>query len=195
MQEKIFYHGSNDIIKNPDLKHSRVDIDFGVGFYLTEDNMMAKKWACSKATSVVNNYKIDITGLSIYRFQLDQEWLEYVRANRLYEDHLQGILEQYEHYDILIGPTVEDKLYNTIQDYLDEEIDAETAVRYLNVAKHSEQIVLKTEKAISHVYYQSHTKIMNPEKREIQIQSRNEKQEALKELNALKRQNIGRKQR
>ena len=31
----IVYHGSWLEVKNPDLKHSRSDVDFGKGFYVT----------------------------------------------------------------------------------------------------------------------------------------------------------------
>lgn len=29
------YHSSNCIVKKPDTKHSRKDLDFGIGFYVT----------------------------------------------------------------------------------------------------------------------------------------------------------------
>lgn len=77
-----FFHGSRERITNPDLIHSRVDIDFGQGFYLTQDINMAEKWAVTKATPIINSYKFTGYGLSIYEFELNKEWLEFVKANR-----------------------------------------------------------------------------------------------------------------
>ncbi len=43
----IVYHGSWLEVKNPDLKHSRSDVDFGKGFYVTPLRDQAVKW-CGK---------------------------------------------------------------------------------------------------------------------------------------------------
>lgn len=40
--------------ENPDLDNSREDVDFGVGFYTTQNKEMAKKWASSKRKSTIN---------------------------------------------------------------------------------------------------------------------------------------------
>ena len=81
----LCYHGSRQIVEHPDLLYSRNDIDFGVGFYMTSDETMAKKWACNKHSSYLNVYQLDISNLNIYNFDADQEWLEYCVANRFQE--------------------------------------------------------------------------------------------------------------
>lgn len=43
----ILYHGSCQIIKEPDLMHSRSNVDFGRGFYVTPLHEQATKW-CEK---------------------------------------------------------------------------------------------------------------------------------------------------
>ena len=48
---KTLYHGSNVEVKRGDFSKSREDIDFGIGFYLTEDERMAKKWEPRHAVS------------------------------------------------------------------------------------------------------------------------------------------------
>lgn len=163
---KLLFHGTNVIIKEPDLKHSDEDIDFGIGFYLTQDERMAKKWASRKQNSIVNSYHIDSSNLKAYHFNLDKEWLEYVRANRVVSSDSQKIKQKYEEYDILIGPTADDSLYDTIQEYLDEEISAETAIKYLNVAGYSEQIVIKSEKAIQNLQFYQYKEIRGFDKKQ-----------------------------
>ena len=45
----IFYHGSDVIVKNPDILHSYHHLDFGVGFYVTSVKEQAERWAKRKA--------------------------------------------------------------------------------------------------------------------------------------------------
>ena len=57
----IVYHGSTEIIKNPDVLHSKKYLDFGKGFYITTFENQAKKWAVRKGmrqekTAIVNVY-------------------------------------------------------------------------------------------------------------------------------------------
>ena len=80
----ILYHGTGATFENPDLDNSREDVDFGVGFYTTQNKEMAKKWASSKRKSTINTYSFNrISDLKIYTFKLDEEWLDFVINNRL----------------------------------------------------------------------------------------------------------------
>ena len=139
------YHGSSREVEFPDLSYSRTDIDFGVGFYLIEDKQMANKWACNKQVSVVNTYELDLNGLKVYEFTADKEWLEYCVTNRNTGKQPASFLK----YDVLIGPTVDDKLFNTIDMYSDGLLSTEETIKILNCMNYSNQIVLKTQSAIN----------------------------------------------
>ncbi|VUX20432.1 Uncharacterised protein [[Ruminococcus] torques] len=39
----IVYHGSTEIIKNPDVLHSKKYLDFGKGFYITTFSLLLLK--------------------------------------------------------------------------------------------------------------------------------------------------------
>ena len=59
----IAYHGSTEIIKNPDVVHSKKYLDFGRGFYITTFEKQARKWAVRKGmrqekTPIVNVYEL-----------------------------------------------------------------------------------------------------------------------------------------
>lgn len=59
----ILYHGSYLEIKSPDLEHSRKNLDFGCGFYLTPIYEQAVKW-CEKfkrrgKNGIVSRYEFD----------------------------------------------------------------------------------------------------------------------------------------
>lgn len=41
----ILYHGTNDYFSRIDLSKSRIGKDFGIGFYLTTDELVARRQA------------------------------------------------------------------------------------------------------------------------------------------------------
>ena len=59
------YHGSTEIIKNPDVLHSYRPLDFGKGFYVTSNKEQAKVWAKRKGVileskkSIVNIFEMN----------------------------------------------------------------------------------------------------------------------------------------
>ena len=86
------YHGSNVVVRNPQILQTDRRLDFGTGFYLTSSFEQASRWAqlttqrrgCGKETVSVFLFDESIAGaLSILRFEkAEREWLEYVTANR-----------------------------------------------------------------------------------------------------------------
>lgn len=55
----VLYHGSNMAVEQPDLNHSKTNLDFGAGFYTTSDLDQAKRWAVSttrRRGTVKNQY-------------------------------------------------------------------------------------------------------------------------------------------
>lgn len=140
------YHGSNAIIKKPDLSRGRKNIDFGQGFYLTTEKSMAKKWACGRYTESphVSEYYLSLQEMTIYFFGYNQIWLDYIICNRL-ERELPEKLKFLEDVDILMGPIVDDKLFKIIELYEQGFLSANIAVKLLTCLGYSEQVVLKSE--------------------------------------------------
>lgn len=90
----ILYHGSYLAIENQDLLHSRPNLDFGKGFYLTSIREQAVKW-CGKFVKrekqgVISNYIFDeelFQRLKVLRFDsYSEEWLEFILACRSGKD-------------------------------------------------------------------------------------------------------------
>ena len=82
----ILYHGSYLEIAEPDLAHSRSDVDFGRGFYLTPLYEQAAKW-CSRfkrrgKNAVISRYTYDESmenKLKILKFDsYSEEWLDFI---------------------------------------------------------------------------------------------------------------------
>ena len=86
----IVYHGSTEIVNQPDVSYSKRYLDFGKGFYLTTFEDQAKKWAIRKGmrqgkTSIVNVYEMQCNWESnrVLSFEKKNEkWLEFVCACR-----------------------------------------------------------------------------------------------------------------
>ena len=53
MSKITLYHGSDVIVKTPNIEIGNSNNDYGRGFYCTEDAELGREWACSKASKRV----------------------------------------------------------------------------------------------------------------------------------------------
>lgn len=155
MSKLRVYHGSYCEVNTPSLDNGRIDADFGIGFYVTPDIMMAEKWACRKKKPIINEYILDIDKLSEYSFSLDEEWLDFVIQNRNGDD---TDFSPYD-FDVLKGATADDKLFATIEQYESGFINSETAVEVLNCMKIGQQICIRTKKGLENLHFIKSTEL------------------------------------
>jgi hypothetical protein len=116
MSEIILYHGSKQVVDEPEIRVTRYSKDFYYGFYCTESKRQAIRWAVRfTGVGVLNEYLFEPQGdLSIQRFpKMSEEWLDFVIACRLNTPHS---------YDIVEGPMADDQIFNYVQDYVDGRI-------------------------------------------------------------------------
>lgn len=152
----ILYHGSNVEIKNPELNHSRIALDFGPCFYTTSDFDQAKRWAVrvskirESETPIVSVFEIDqdiLNGLSILRFEkADSGWLKTVVGFRIDHPIAQG-------YDIITGPVANDRTVDVINQFIAGTFPEDIALRLLLPMQFKDQWTFKTQKAISALLY------------------------------------------
>ena len=64
------YHGSKQIVETPVFGGGKKNNDFGLGFYCTESNDLAKEWAVSSLQDGFSN-----------RYTLDTEYLNILNLN------------------------------------------------------------------------------------------------------------------
>jgi len=151
------YHGSSVTVENPDLCLSRRTLDFGAGFYTTENKDQAiifaqkvgsrkKQIACS-----VSAYNFDIktveSSLDILLFSKpDRLWLDFVHQNRhgIYTGKL---------YDLVMGPVANDDVFATLIVYEQGILNAEQTLEALKIKELYSQYVFKTEKALSFLHF------------------------------------------
>lgn len=145
IQEKKMklYHASDSVIEEPDIHYGRKNADFGWGFYLTPDKEFACRWAGEKA--VLNEYELDTDGLLLHRFLRDADWFQYIYHNRKAQDSLNA--------DIIIGPTANDILFDTLGILSSGILPPETALQLLLVGPEYTQVTVKTEKALQQLHW------------------------------------------
>jgi len=126
----VLYHGSYASVAKPDLSFSRNNLDFGKGFYVTPIKAHAVKWSARfkrrRGQGVVSHYTVsDMAVLtreaSVKIFETySEEWLEFIIACRRGEDD--------SNFDVVIGGIANDKVFDTIQLYLDGLVDKTSAL-------------------------------------------------------------------
>ncbi len=141
----MLYHGSYAEVSTPDLKHSRLNVDFGRGFYTTSIYGQAVKW-CGKfirqgREGIVSHYRFDeraFEEFQVLKFDsYSEEWLEFILACRRGED--------ISDYDIVVGGVANDQVFNTVELYFDRLINKEEAIKRLRYEKPNLQICLRNE--------------------------------------------------
>lgn len=149
----ILYHGSYINVMKPNLKHSRHNVDFGCGFYTTPIHEQATRW-CSKfirrgKDGIVSIYDFDENAsrsLKVLRFETYSEaWLDFILACRSGSDRTD--------YDIVAGGVADDKVFNTVELFLDGLIDKSEAIQRLRFEKPNMQICFRTEAALKTLHY------------------------------------------
>ena len=153
------YHGSWLEISNPDLEHSRIDVDFGKGFYTTPIRDQAVKW-CGKfkrrgKDGIVSVYDFDectCQDLKILKFEsYSEEWLDFIlRCRRKMDD---------SDYDVVMGGVANDKVFNTVELYFDQLIDKQEAINRLRYEKPNMQICFRTEAALSKLCFEGSVEV------------------------------------
>ncbi len=152
----ILYHGSYSEIAEPDLAHSRPNVDFGRGFYVTPLYEQAAKW-CGKFK---RRGKDGI--ISRYLFDDDEKWeseLKTIRFDSYSEDWLDFILncrsgKDTTDYDLVAGGVANDKVFNTVELFFDGLIDKAEAIKRLRYEQPNQQICFRTEKALGFLHFE-----------------------------------------
>ena len=149
MAETItIYHGSNVVVEKPQILVSGLYKDFGYGFYCTNIEKQAKKWALTKSgNSVVSYYKYaPLDGLQILSFpKMTDEWLDFVVACR------RGIKHNYV---IVEGPMADDQIWDYVEDFMEGKITREAFWVLAKFKYPTHQIVFCTQKALESISFE-----------------------------------------
>jgi len=143
------FHGSNVRVDTIDLAKSGDFKDFGKGFYVTKIRKHAHQRAIQIAKenggkAVITEFKYyelypERAGLSIKRFNISKEWVEFVMMNRDRE-----IAQPTHNFDIIEGPIANDKITRQIQKYIQGKISIDELIERLTYGEPTHQICFCT---------------------------------------------------
>lgn len=88
--KKTVYYGSDHIIERPKYGYGKIYNDYGVGFYCTENQNMAKEWGVSAdKNGYANRYEIECDGLKVLNLNMRDytmlHWLTILLENREFD--------------------------------------------------------------------------------------------------------------
>lgn len=137
MKNNILYHGSTVVVKQPLTHISRQDLDFGPGFYVSNDIIQVERWARVKANrqkngnAILNVYEFDVdlfeadkTFKTRIFTEYDNDWLHFVAGSR------KG-LQPWKNFDWIEGGIANDSVISTVDAFVDGFITAEQAIGQL----------------------------------------------------------------
>ena len=145
----ILYHGSDIIVKNPDILHSQICLDFGSGFYVTSVKEQAERWAKRKGLLQGNEKGI----VSIYEYTEDnnfkikdfaddlETWIDFVCDCR-------NGSNSYKKYDLIKGKVANDKVFRVVDMYKQGIWEKERTIREIKVYETYDQFAFVTQKSI-----------------------------------------------
>ena len=163
------YHGSDQIMEVPTFGKGRLNNDFGQGFYCTESNDLAKEWAVSSLKDGFSNrYSLDMEYLNILRLSSSEytilNWMAVLVENRQFSLKTpvarrakRYLIDNFgvnvNAYDLIIGYRADDSYFSFAQDFISGTISLSKLSLAMRLGKLGEQIVLKSEKAFSHIHF------------------------------------------
>ncbi len=137
------YHGSREVVEYPDIRMGKFNKDFYFGFYCTNIENQAVRWATRYTGSgIMNEYLYTPNEeLKQLSFQtMTEEWLDFIVSCRLGNSH---------DYDIVEGPMANDTIFNYVQNYVDGKISRAAFWELAKFKKPTHQISFHTVKALA----------------------------------------------
>ena len=159
----ILYHGSTVAVNVPKIIKTEYGRDFGCGFYTTDIQEQAVRWALRKAHILRRNGNTAKPIVSIYEFnekaceELNTihfpnpslEWLDMICACR------SDITYSHE-YDIVNGKIADDNVGETVMYVVHGVMRKEDALERLKFEKINNQICFSAETALTYLHYIGH---------------------------------------
>ena len=142
METIVLYHGSSQIVTEPEIRIAKFNKDFYFGFYCTLLPEQAKRWA-TRYTGVgyLNEYVYTPDeSLNIKKFpEMTEEWLDFITACRLGKSH---------NYDIVEGPMADDTIWDFVNGFVSGKIPRNVFWEYAKFKHPTHQISFHTINAL-----------------------------------------------
>lgn len=166
------YHGSEKIIEQPIFGEGKTNNDFGLGFYCTASEELAKEWAVSSLRDgFANRYTLDTEYLNILNLNSPNytilNWIAVLVEHRLFSiktpvatrakryliDHFSVNVNA---FDLITGYRADDSYFDYAESFLNNGISVAQLAYAMRLGKLGEQIVIKSKFAFSKLKYEGY---------------------------------------
>ena len=164
------YHGSDKIVEQPIFGEGKKNNDFGLGFYCTASEELAKEWAVSSLRDGFSNrYTIDTEHLKILNLNSPDytilNWIAVLLEHRLFSIKtpiarrakrylIDNFSVNVNAFDMITGYRADDSYFDYAETFLNNGISVEQLARAMRLGKLGEQIVIKSKYAFSMLKYE-----------------------------------------
>ena len=169
-KEITIYHGSKKIVEVPIFGEGKKNNDFGLGFYCTESNDLAKEWAVSSLSDGFSNrYSLNTEYLNILYLNSPDytilNWIAVLVQHRVFSTKTPAARRAKEYlidnfginvnaYDLICGYRADDSYFDYAEAFINNGITVEQLAHAMRLGKLGEQIVLKSQFAFSKIKYE-----------------------------------------
>lgn len=152
----LIYHGSIDIVDEPEIRESNRTLDYGKGFYTTTSYEQAVAWVKRKMAEMnmqrgyVCLYELDeqqLKELNVLYFETPtEEWLDFVMCNRT----IKGFVHD---FDVVYGPVANDRVYASFALYEAGLLGKSTLITELKTYRLVDQFLFHTDEALKAIKF------------------------------------------
>ena len=164
------FHGSEKVIDAPSFGEGKRNNDFGLGFYCTETENLAKEWAVSSLRDgFCNRYTLDTEYMKILNLNSPDytilNWIAVLVEHRLFSIRTpiarrakKYLIDNFginvNAFDIVTGYRADDSYFDYAESFLNNAISVEQLAAAMKLGKLGEQIVLKSQFAFSRIRFE-----------------------------------------
>lgn len=164
------FHGSEKVIEAPSFGEGKRNNDFGLGFYCTETENLAKEWAVSSLRDgFCNRYTLDTEYMKILNLNSPDytilNWIAVLVEHRLFSIRTpiarrakKYLIDNFginvNAFDIVTGYRADDSYFDYAESFLNNAISVEQLAAAMKLGKLGEQIVLKSQFAFSSIRFE-----------------------------------------
>lgn len=164
------FHGSKKIVEAPTFGEGKKTNDFGLGFYCTETEELAKEWAVSSLQDGFSNrYTLDTEYMNILNLNSPEytilNWIAVLVEHRIFSIKTpvarrakRYLIDNFginvNAYDLITGYRADDSYFDYAESFLNNGISVEQLAKAMRLGKLGEQIVLKSQFAFSRIKFQ-----------------------------------------
>lgn len=164
------YHGSEQIVEEPTFGKGKKHNDFGLGFYCTESDDLAKEWAVSSLRNgFLNKYTLDTEYLNILNLNSPDytilNWIAVLVEHRVFSLKtpvarrakrylIDNFSVNVNAFDLITGYRADDSYFDYAESFLNNGISVEQLAKAMKLGKLGEQVVIKSQFAFSKLKYE-----------------------------------------